>query len=209
MPPDPSRRLRPRMTLRQLAVLIVFAALAMAVLTPIGRLTSNLWNFAMIAAVELPYVLLIPVLFLVRRGPIKSWIVSVLCAMPVLAFLIYIHVVAVTGHIAPMIFTRKFEPSILVMVAFVDLMLLPLVARIGRRVILDFCPNCGRLAMLRDPSVPRSRDFPRIEDARTCLACGSRFRRQPGGPWFDVDELDGRSSGPALTPTPALKDNAR
>jgi hypothetical protein len=210
MPPDPARRLRPRMTLRQYGVLIVFVAIALAVLTPIGRSAWGFWDFAMLGAVELPYALLLPILVLVRRGPIKDWIVSAFCAVPIVAFLIYINFVAVTGQIAPMAFIHNHHVTpLLVVVAFADFVLLPLLARLVRRVIPGSCPNCGRRAMLRDPSVPRSRDFPRPGDARACLACGSRFRRQRRGPWFDVDDLDGRSSGPAFSPTQTLKDNAR
>jgi hypothetical protein len=209
MPPDPARRLRPRMTLRHYGVLIVFVAIALAVLTPIARSARGFWDFAMLAAVELPYVLLLPVLVLVRRGPIKVWLISALCALPIAAFLIYINFVAVTGQIAPFVFIHHFSPPILVVVAIADFVLLPLLARLGRGLIPGTCPNCGRSAMLRDPSVPRSREFPRLGDARACLACGSRFRRLRHGPWFDVDELDGRSSAPALTPIPNLKDDFR
>jgi hypothetical protein len=179
------------------------------VLTPIARSAWGFWDFAMLSAVELPYVLLIPMMVLVRRGPIKWWLISALCALPIAAFLIYINVVAVTGRIAPFVSVRPFWYPILVVVALVDLLLLYILARFGRRLIPDRCPNCGRSAMLRDPTVPRSRQFPRLGDARACLACGSRFRRLRHGPWFDVDELDGRSSGPALTPIPNLKDDFR
>jgi hypothetical protein len=194
MPPDPSRRLRARITLRQFGVLIVFVALALAVLTPIGRSAWGFWDFALLAAVELPYALLLPVLFLVRRGPIKNWIVSVLCAVPLVAFLGYANYVAMTGNIAPNLFVHPISPQILVVVAIADSFLLAGLAYLVRRVIPRRCPACGRPALLLDPSVPRSRDFSGSSRARSCLACGSRFRRTRPGPWVDVDSLPDRSA---------------
>lgn len=209
MPPDLDRRLRPRITLRQIGVLIVFVAITLAVLIPIGRSAWSHWAFAMLAAVELPYALLIPMVMLVRRGPLKDWIVSVLCLIPLVAFLGYVNYVGLTGNIAPNLYLHDSSPPMLVVVAIADTFLLAGLLYLGRRVIPRRCPACGRPTLLRDPSVPRSRDFPGSRLARSCLACGSRFRRNRLGPWVDVDLLPARSPTVPLIPKSILQDDFR
>lgn len=187
MPPDLDRRFRPRMTLRQIGVLVVFAAVAMAVVTPIGRSAADSGQFVLRSAIELPYVLILPTLILVRRGPLKGWMVAALCGVPLVAFLTFLNLLGLTGRAGPDFQMGDLPTAGLVVLGMADALILGGLAYLGRWVIPRFCPTCRRRAMLRDPSVPRSRAFPRPGDARTCLACGSRFRRSRRGPWVDVD----------------------
>ncbi|WP_435007620.1 hypothetical protein P12x_004886 [Tundrisphaera lichenicola] len=215
MPPHPDRRFRPQMTLRQIGVLVIFAALALSVARPTWQAAPDPWAFALLTAVELPYVLLFPVLLLVRRGPLKGWIVAFLCGVPLLAMFLcgvpllamclFENYVAATGYLGWDTYFHGVPPPLLIVLAIIDGLLLIGLIYLSRWLIPRRCPNCRRPAMLIDPSVPRSLDFPGRRRARSCLACGSRFRRLRGGPWVDVDSLAPRIK----TPTRRLKDDPR
>ena len=207
MPPDPARRLRIRMTLRQFGVLIIFVAITLAVLRPIGQSAAGAWEFAVLAAVELPYAILLALMILVRRGPIKLWLASALAFLPLAAWLVYINFVGATGQLTPSVNIGQFSPMILMFVAIVDVAFLPLLISLGRQLVPVLCPDCGQRAMLRDPTVPRSRDFPGSRLARSCLACGSRFRRNRRGPWVNVNLLPARPSLSDLIPKSSLQDH--
>ncbi len=183
MPPDPARQLRPRMTLRQLGVLVVFAAIASAVARPRGNSGNGADELILRVAIEVPYALILPAVFLVRRGPLKNWLLSALCCAPLLGFLLFLHV-EVLPTIGPM-----------VLIGVVDVGMIGMLIYFGRWLVPLACPNCGRWALLRDGSVPRSSRFRPPSDPRTCLACGSRFRRDRSGPRVDVDALEPAPAG--------------
>src|SRR4051794_1080128 len=98
MPPHPDRPSPPPITLRQIGILVVFAAISLAVLRANTTSFREPRELALGVAVELPYVLILPTLFLVRRGPLKNWIVAVLCVVPLVAFLVFLNGVAMRGR---------------------------------------------------------------------------------------------------------------
>ena len=174
MPPDLDRRLRPRLTIRQICILVIVAAAVSAVIMPQFRHQNDPRTIFLIAAVETPYLLMIPTLLLVRRGPGKTCLFASLGMVSILGFAIY---------------STLLIGQATVVVLVVDALLIGLMARLSTWIIPRSCPACRRPAMLRDPSVPGSSRFPPASEARTCVACGSRFRRHPGSHWVDVDIL--------------------
>jgi hypothetical protein len=185
VPPNLDRRLRPRMTLRQISVLVVFAAIASAVMV---REISSTTEFLSLALFALPVAFIPTTLILVRRGPLKIWFLAFLCAVPYLSFLVVFNLVVFNGGIGDWRSMDHVEVVLFVVVGCYSLLLAGLTL-LARWLVLRRCPLCGWWAMLRDPSVPRSRHFSTPTESRLCLACGSRYRRPKRSDWVDVDIL--------------------
>ena len=207
MPPDTARRIRPRLTLRQIGVLVAFSAVAMAVVTPIGRTDPGPWEFALEAATGVPYALLIPTLRLVRRGPIKNWLAAALSAIPLAGLLAYMDWVAVAG-LGVLDFSRPaaVTPALLV-TGFANAMLLAALGLLARRLIPRTCPDCGRFAMLPRPLGPPIPRLPRVASGPDLP--GLRLpvppcRRRPLG-----RRRPPLPCPPPLNPTPTTKEDPR
>jgi len=197
MPPDPDRRPLSRVTIRHLAVLVAFAAVASAVVMPQARRSSDPWRLLFVACVEVPYALLAPALILVRSGPAKSWLVAFLCCVPLVAFAawlgvgLYLTVLSTWVVWSPFGIVAVFFAVVCVAMAGGGLAIL------SKWAVPRTCPACRRPALLRDGSVPRAERFEWPSEPRTCMACGSRFRRERRGPWVDVATLPPRPGRPA------------
>jgi hypothetical protein len=185
VPANLDRRLRPRMTLRQISVVVVFAAIGSAVMAREVRTLSSFW---VVVLWELPIAFIPTTLMLVRRGPLKIWFLTFLCAMPIVGLLIGLNLLVFYQY-------RNFwrDPDrvavFLVALAGGEALLFAGLMILARWLVPRRCPLCGWWAMLRDPSVPRARSFPTPTEARLCLACGARFRRERRAAWVDVDTL--------------------
>jgi hypothetical protein len=185
LPANLDRRLRPRITLRQISVLVVFAAIGSAVMAREARTLSNFWPFLLW---ELPIAFIPTTLVLVRRGPLKIWFLTFLCAIPIVGLIGLNLVVFYYHHISWRNPSRV--AVFLVALAGGEALLFAGLMILARWLVPRRCPLCGWWAMLRDPSVPCARHFPRPNEARTCLACGARFRREKRATWIDVDTLN-------------------
>jgi hypothetical protein len=185
VPPNLDRRLRPRMTLRQISVIVVFAAIGSAVMVREPRSADNVLGFLLL---EVPVAFIPTTLIMVRRGPLKIWFLVFLCAVPLLSFLVELNLFVFYG---PFVHWRGSDQAAILLVALAgcDAFLIAGLAVLARWLVPRPCPLCGWWAMLRDPSVPRSRHFPTPTEPRLCLGCGARVRRPKGAPWVDVDTI--------------------
>lgn len=174
------------MTLRQIGVLVAFAAIVSAVLGPELRVARETSRLLLVGLVELPFALMPTTLILMRRGPLKIWFFTFLAAIPLTGL-----TATLNFEVMPLVWKDRdnLSPVRFLLAVIPDLGLLGLLAFLARVLVPRICPLCGRPALLRDPSVPRSSRFPTRTEPRLCLACGARFRRVKGGSWVDVDAL--------------------
>ena len=188
MPANLDRRFRPRMTLRQIGILVAFTAVSSAVVMPEARKAGNSPKLLLVGAVELPLVLIPVVAILVRRGPLKLWFVSCLAFVPILALLAFLNYSLFRTKAS---FPRDDSTlsANLTVIVLCEVTLLACAAFLARGLLPRSCPLCRRPALLRDVSVPRSSHFSTRTEPRSCLACGARFRRQRNGIWVDVDTI--------------------
>jgi hypothetical protein len=157
----------PRLTIRQLMILVVLCAVACACFVPVLRADSqNRLPLLCFMVLATPLVLTIPVLVLFRSGPWKDWTINFLMALPVLVFALAANV----GLGIAAVFSE--EDSVLTIAAgglIIDLFFALPIIFIARRLIPRRCPSCGRRARLRDGRPDRS--------ASWCAACGLRSDR--------------------------------
>ena len=207
MVPVSDHRLRPRITIRHLAVLVAFAAVASAVVMPRARGSLTPQRFLAIVLVELPYPLLIPTLILVRRGAFKTWLLSFLCSVPLAWFAAWL----MTETWSFVRHGWDHERINFVLLGFLlscDSIVVGCPVVLTKWSVPRICPACRRPSLLRDSAIPHNDRSDRSSEPRSCVACGSRFRRERRGDWVDVATLPlrpplaGRPSPILSTETP-------
>jgi hypothetical protein len=177
------RRTRPRfqLTIRQLLIAVVFSAVGFAAMLPFRRAGGAGLFLVDTFLVEVPFIAMlwsVLTLVLVRRGPMKDWLLRALWSVPACVILGW---VLLTSFYADVSYLAMFVFDGIALTAFV---------LIFRWLIPSRCPNCRWFSLLRD----RAADDPdptAVPNAHWCVCCARRFRRWYRGDWEEVAEGDG------------------
>jgi hypothetical protein len=180
----PAQHLRPRLTLRQVMKLVIFGAVASMCLAPMMRLAENgavSWPFALLLeAVAIPLVLAVAVFPLVRKGPLKDWLIRALLLTSTgigLGAAVYSLAWAARGPRSLNVWANSGMPVGMAW-AFVVVLGIPF-AILFRKVVPGWCPACRAPTLVPDGPV-RGRPESTPERASRCLACGERFQKLRG-----------------------------
>ncbi len=160
---------RPRLTqsMPQMMKLVIFAAAASACVTPFARLAivgiGTWWRTLVWSAVAVPLVLAVVAFPVLRKGPMKDWLIRALLLVSVadaLGFAIWSLVRYLYGYATDRVlisYVYLAESSgrvVLLGIAFIFL---------ARGVILRWCPECRRPTLLSESTTvsrPREGRFP-------------------------------------------------
>jgi hypothetical protein len=162
--------------------LVAFSAIVSFCLTPGTQLAKELgWGFALVMeCVGIPLVLAIVALPLVRKGPLKDWLIRILLLVPVgftllmlpLAFLVSAVVLRPSRRLP------SNEPGMLVLGGCISLGCIIVFgwafAQFLRRVVPGRCPECRLPTLLSTVAITRRLTK---EEAYECLSCKGRFRK--------------------------------
>jgi len=186
-----TRPFRPKLTLRQMMKLVAFGAVASLCLAPGIRLAeagAGRWPFVLLLeAVAIPLVLALVAFPLVRKGPLKDWLIRALLTVSVGFALGW--AVALLAWVVNFHATRRtpVDYPFLSGIGVVILVLGSALALLLRRVVPGRCPECQRPTLLPDaldqPETTRERVY-------QCLSCEGRFRKLHGAWNAASPELD-------------------
>lgn len=150
-----------------------------------------------------PVVLALAVQVIVPRGVLRLWLTRFLLALP-FSYLLGTSVLLGLG--VTVVNLRTNPPSVLLLFAWVigfaaSFGLGSMLVRIGRPLVPDRCPVCGRRRVFPDIRPANDRRFGALTVGR-CVACGARFERWLRGTWQLVDPHPARCNGKATLPAP-------
>ena len=180
---DQARRVRLTLSLRQMMKLVVFAAAASACVAPFVQLMDMglaSWSVVLVwGAVAVPLVLALTAFPMVRRGPLKDWLIRVFLLISVgdaLGFAISVLVWFVSESVrrrVPLVYS--FLGQIAGIIIILGLALVVLL----RKVVPRRCPDCRWRTLIPDatsssgPGDNRTRCY-------QCLRCQGRFEKHVG-----------------------------
>jgi uncharacterized membrane protein YqjE len=175
---------RLRLTLRQMMKLVIFAAIASASVAPIARLkklgvTPNWSAVCGWGAVVVPLVSALVAFPLVRKGPLKDWLIRALLMTSVtvtLGFAIYL-----LASIYNLSVSRgvPLDYRFLTATAGVVFVLGGALIFLLWRVIPGWCPDCKSPMLIPDVSI-RSLPGSAPAQAYRCLTCDGRYQKLDG-----------------------------
>jgi hypothetical protein len=176
------RRTRPRfqLTIRQLLIAVVFSAVGFAAMLPFRRAGGAGPFLVDTFLVEVPFIAMlwsILTLVLVRRGPIKDWLLRALWSFPACVILGWV------------LLTSFYADVSALAVVVLDVVALTAFVLILRWVIPSRCPACRWFSLLRDRAADDP-DLTAVPNAHWCVFCARRFRRWYRGDWEEVGEKD-------------------
>lgn len=184
-----TRPFRPKLTLRQMMKLVAFGAVASLCLAPGIRLAGpGGWPFVLLLeAVAVPLVLALVAFPLVRKGPLKDWLVRALLTVSVgfaLGWAVALLAWVINFHASRRVpIDYPFVSGIVVVIIVLGSAL----ALLLRRVVPGRCPECQQPTLLPDALVqPRTTK----ERVYQCLSCEGRFRKRHGAWNAALPELD-------------------
>jgi hypothetical protein len=192
-----TRPFRPKLTLRQMMKLVAFGAVASLCLAPGVRLAeggAGRWSFVLLVeAVVIPLVLALVAFPLVRKGPLKDWLIRALLIVSVgvaLAWAVVLLVWVINFHASRRVpldypFVSGIVAVIIVLGSALGILL--------RRVMPGRCPECQQPMLLPDAQVQRRTTKERVYQ---CLSCEGRFRKLHGAWIAAVPELDSSPRSP-------------
>jgi hypothetical protein len=176
-------------TVRQMMKLVVFAAVASLCLVPMVRLAEMgavSWPFAvLLEAVAIPLVLALLAFPMVKRGPLKDWLIRALLLTSVgviLGAAIYSLVWASVGPPSLNLWagsgmTVEFVWQVIFVLGIPFILLL-------RELMPGRCPVCKKSQLLPDATI-RVRPRAAPERAYRCLSCNGHFWKNDGS-WSAV-----------------------
>jgi hypothetical protein len=164
---------------------VAFVAIASLCLVPVVRwaeMGAVSWPFAILMeAVAVPIVLAIVAFPLIRRGPLKDWMIRALLMISVgviLAAAIYSLIWGATGPQSLNLWARStgltvgFLRYVIVVLGLPFLLLL-------QRLVPRFCPVCKKLRLLPDATIAVTLGTG-AERPYRCLTCDGRFWKDRG-----------------------------
>jgi hypothetical protein len=170
--------------MRGLMKLVVALATASACMTPFTRLVdlgmADWKSVAVAGTVVVPLVLAVASFPLVRRGPLKDWLIAALLTCAVVAAFVLVNVFLLLTFGAML--SRGMLPRADDLVQLAILMASEFVLGAGlvflaRRVVPRRCPQCRRFLLLRDNRLGSPRPEPWRPVPYLCLGCEARFLR--------------------------------
>jgi hypothetical protein len=186
---------RPRLTLsmRQMMKLVIFAAVASVCVTPVARsvdLGFVTWTAVLVwSIVVVPLVLALVALPLVRKGPLKDWLIRTLLLISVggaLGFLIWFLVrILYTLSRRPAASLDDYAFLSLTVGVIGSIVVFSLAcAGLVREVAPRRCPDCRWLTLVPDTATTTR---PRADRVRLyqCLSCQGRFEKHLNS-WAEV-----------------------
>ncbi len=194
-----TRPLRLKLTVRQMMKLVAFSAIVSFCLVQGIRFEQELaapsgskrpvasWVFVLaVEGVAIPLVLAIVALPLVRKGPLKDWVIRILLLVPVSATLLVLLVVFVVSAIARRGPLARDDPGMLVLGGSIIVFGWAF-AHFLRRAVPGRCPECRLPTLLSTLAITRRLTKERVYQ---CLTCEGRFRKLDGA-WTPASlELD-------------------
>jgi hypothetical protein len=174
------RSFRPSLSLRQMMKLVVFGAIASACLAPGYHLVENgvsTWPGCLVLeGVAVPLALALAAFPLVRKGPLKDWLIRAALLVSVsfaVGFAIYLSIFILTGWAS-----RRMPPEIGFLVAdgLIITGLSFACVLLAKDLIPRKCPDCSRWSMILDakatvpPGGVRGRCY-------RCLCCQGRLHQ--------------------------------
>jgi hypothetical protein len=172
-------------TLRQMMKLVAFAAIASLCLVPILRwveIGAVSWPFAILMeAVAIPMVLAIVALPMVRRGPLKDWLIRALLLTSIVIILgaaVYSLFWGATGPQTLNLWARSTGMTVGFLRGVIIVLGLPFIALL-HRLVPGRCPVCRQRRLLPDATI-RVPSGTRPERAYRCLTCHGGFWKKEG-----------------------------
>jgi hypothetical protein len=190
-----TRPFRLKLTVRQMMKLVAFSAIVLFCVVEGRRLEEELgWVFVLVMeGVAIPLVLAIVALPLVRKGPLKDWLIRILLLIPVSFTLVMVPGIFLVSASR----WASDDPGMLVIGGCIILGCIIVLGwtllQFLRRAVPGRCPECRLPTLL--PSVPITRRFTR-EGVYQCVSCQGRFRKLSGAWKVTSPELD---SGPGFS----------
>jgi hypothetical protein len=173
----PDQPLTFRLHYRHVAILVMFFAIFLGLLTPMARElgAKRVLNPPMLLLLLAPWLLAVLILVFDRKSPVKFWLAPLLLSLlaPALAI----------GHdwvVVESWFRFQTIPNFLVTLAF-NVLLIGTFTFFMTEMSPRRCPECKRLAMipLRDFWGPGAR----TPNTRWCALCGAKYWRTAEGEW--------------------------
>ncbi len=173
---------RPRLTLsmRQMMKLVIFASAASACVTPFARLVDMgvaRWSSVLVwSAVAVPLVLALVAFPLVRRGPLKDWLIRTFLLISVgdaLGFAIFLVVWVLYESVRR---RASFDYAFLASATGGILLLGFAFILLVRKVVLRRCPDCRWPGLILVATIPSRTREDRTRRYR-CLSCQGQFEK--------------------------------
>jgi hypothetical protein len=170
-----------RLTLGQMMKLVIFAAVACAAVAPVAQLKQygviHDWTAVLIwASVAAPLACAVTLFPVIRRGPLRDWLIRVFLLVSVSAALGYaLYFVGWEVFLVMRWGQWLYGFSWLEAATVVPVLSLAFIFLLWR-VVPGWCPDC-RLPMLVPEVCLRDATGTRPANASRCLACGGQYKK--------------------------------